>query len=230
MSPSHRQVFSHLHRSICSSPSLSWKAAAGPCTDAGPLRESHAMLQVHHWIRMWIFSRIPTLVFCMPMTMVVAWVSFVVDPPTSTPTFFRPCSNDPPPRDPRGCFFFSFVPSGPGLSPKVPHRPRPYIPRRHRWMALLCSTPAPPHHTDTDSRGKGLFTCSGGANSTPPRPLQTCPACASATLVRGWGRGVRPFSTPSPEESRQDAVLVDIPSRTGPSPSRPSVHPSRSFH
>lgn len=79
------------------------------------------MLQVHRWIWMWIFSRIPTLVFCMPMTMVVAWVSFLVDPLTSTPTFSRPWSSDPPPRDPRGCFFFSFVPSSPGLSPKVPH-------------------------------------------------------------------------------------------------------------
>ena len=168
MSPSHRQFFSHLHCSICASPSLSWKAAAGPCTDAGPLRESHAMLQVHHWIRMWIFSRIPTLVFCMPMTMVVAWVSFVVDPPTSTPTFFRPCSNDPPLVAHVGVSFsLSFLPVRACRRRFLTDLDRTFLVGIGGWP---CSAPPllPPTTQTRTAVGKGCSRDRVGR--TPPRP------------------------------------------------------------
>lgn len=162
MSPSHRQFFSHLHRSICAPPSLSWKAAAGPCTDAGPLRESQALLRVLHRIWMWIFSRIPTLAFCMPITMAVAWVSFLVDPVTSTPTFSRPWSSDRPLVTHVGVSFsLSFLPVRACRRRFLTDVDRTFLVGNGGWP---CSPPTP---TGTAVR-KGCSRDRVGR--TPPRP------------------------------------------------------------
>ena len=106
---------------------------------------------------MWIFSRIHLLAFCMLMTMVVAWVSFVVDPLTSTPTFFRPCSNDPPLVAHVGVSFsLSFLPVRACRRRFLTDLDRTFLVGIGGWP---CS--APPllsSHTDTHSRAKGLFT------------------------------------------------------------------------